>query len=160
MTFDLPTLVSTRLNICRQCEHYLPAGESSGKCNYLIQKTLKKGNLDHPLGISNPRSRCPLKTGRKWNSIMSYHTWYIDHFLTRLDDEQKHSLNKNGVQWLQPIGVVNLIYKRFSEGYGQSPPPRRSELLAELTDLMKTHNGYRYIEANRLKVSYDLGTVE
>lgn len=148
MILDLEVLSITRRNVCEQCPHF----RGTNTCGYLVDKTGKAGLLTHSSGIRNPRSRCPDKENRRWSFIPSYHAWYIGE-LAETDNYVLYRLTRDGVNYIQPIGVVNYLY---SLGFDEVP---RSILLNEIKSLSKSPNDYSYIPRMNLKLDYRTGDI-
>lgn len=143
---------------CANCPHYRPRTDV---CGYLVRHTAKKGRLTHPAGIANPRARCPNPKDRRWDSIPSFHAWYLFVWHIHLTEHELHYFTKFGIGWVKPLGTVELVYQKFceqvatSDNLGLPRPPlpeKRSVLLAEFTRLSKTPNDYRHCDPD----TYDI----
>jgi hypothetical protein len=148
MSFDLKKLIATRRSICEQCPHF----KGKNTCGYLQEKTGKAGRLDHPLGIVNPRARCPDRENRRWNFIPSYHAWYIDE-MTSVSEETIRNLTRRGVAYIKPIDMVNYLY---SLGFTNMS---RSVLLKEVQAIATYENDYKYIDKLGYAVDYVTGRI-
>ena len=140
---DINELVITRHKVCKECEHY----NDNETCNFLIIKTGRKGRLNHPSGIGNPRARCPLEfkytdTVHRWNSIPSYHTWYTRTHIVPLTKSEQHLLNRVNLKRFGPIQLTTLCHKYHKQH--NTTPPLRSLLLQEIDAIAKCPNDYNY----------------
>lgn len=154
MTLDKYQLETTRLNICKSCPFY----KDNNTCDFLVKTTGKVGALYHDYGIRNPYARCP-HPKRFWNSITSYHAWYLDTYIMELTLEDRHTYTKYGVFKLNPLGLVTEIYKYYKDK-NVSTPLKRSILLEEIEYLSKALNAYQHVSQFNLKVDYVSGNLE
>lgn len=60
------TLKQQRRRICEKCKHYNPVGDRCMSVS-IPGHPQKLGYLEHPLGIGNPNTRCPIG---KWEWII------------------------------------------------------------------------------------------
>lgn len=129
--FSLPTLINTRTDLCKQCRHYKAKTHA---CGYLIEKTAKKGYLNHQLGVGNMLSRCP-HPNRYWLSIPRMHVYLLDK-LYRLPDEERHKINKSGIT--NPFNLHTYLYPKLIG-------VKRSQLIEDLENIAKIPNDYAYL---------------
>lgn len=130
-------IVEQRMSICRSCEHY---NNKTNCCTRVAVRTdpTRLGKLDHPNGVFNLRSRCPI---RKWDFIPSRHVHEIEKLIgTELTYETQLALTRNGLNQNTKLDWLWLIVKYYQNN--NLTPPKNSEILSELTNIIKMGNNY------------------
>lgn len=127
-------LYAERLKLCQQCEHYL---KDDNRCVKVAipEDPTRRGKLDHPLGIGNPKTRCPI---RKFDYVKSAHALLMQEYLPwELNDIQMYQLTKVGITERNLLAWVSYIYHEFSNR-GQTL--LRSEIVNVLNRIRRINN--------------------
>jgi len=127
-------LYAERLKICHQCEHCLIDDNRCLKVA-IPQDPTRRGKLNHPSGIGNSKTRCPI---RKFNYIKSAHALAMQEYLPwELNDIQMYQLTKVGVTEQNLLAWVSYIYQEF---LSRGQTLKRSEIVNRLNKIRRINN--------------------
>lgn len=130
---------SERLSICIACEHYAKDGHRCLKVAKPDDPT-RKGYLDHPAGISNPYSQCPVL---KWPGHFSSHALAVKELVPfPLLPELLRDVSRTGVNDFNIMALTNRLYKECDS---RKLNIKRSDLLHKLMIIRRTPNQYKML---------------
>ncbi len=127
-------LYAERLKICHQCEHCLIDENRCVKVAIPTDPT-RRGKFDHPQGLGNPKTRCPIG---KFNYIKSQHAIKLQEYLPwELNDTQLYLLTHAGITERNILAWMTYIHDRFQE---LGLTIKRSEIATKLITIKQTNN--------------------
>lgn len=121
-----------RLAICKKCAHYIPKTHCCSMVATPEHPTLT-GFLDHPNGIINKNTRCPI---RKFDWIPRRHA-VLTNGLASLPEKLLRRISVFGITDNNILSLVPLIYAAI-EADGRTM--NRSEIVKQLKTISKLPN--------------------